>query len=231
MAEKTSQTDAEPIPPQDRKGRAEDIVQILRKRIADHELPPGARLQEVELANQFNISRSAVREILGTLEQRGLITRVPNRGAVVAKLEFKEIYEIFDVRVALEGLCVREATRRAPPEVWLPHIERFGDDMERAIEKGDIARYSDALEDLRKETIDWADNSHAAHFLDLVLDKTHLIKLRVTLLPGRAAAGRKMHLEMLHFMRSGDAANAELTKKRIIRSARDWLERYRSFIL
>jgi len=224
-------TTPEPFHEQDKKGRLDDIVHILRKRIADHDLPPGARLQEVELATEFSVSRSAVREILGALEQRGLITRVPNRGALVARLEPKEIYEIFDVREALEGMCVRQATRKAPPEVWAPYIEQFGDEMVKAIENGDIATYSDALEDLRTETIKWADNSQAAQFLDLMLEKTHLLKLRVTLLPGRAAAGRRMHLEMLRFMHVGDAENAERMKKEIICSAREWLERYRSFIM
>jgi DNA-binding GntR family transcriptional regulator len=231
MANNTTKATALPVQEQDKKGRTDEIVHILRRRIADHDLPPGARLQEVELANEFNVSRATVREILGALEQRGLITRVPNRGAIVARLEPKEIYEIFDVREALEGLCVRHATQKAPPEVWEPYIEQFGDAMEKAIESGDIAAYSDALEDLRTATIAWADNSHAAHFLDLMLEKTHLLKLRVTLLPGRAATGRRLHLEMLKYMHSGDAENAERMKKEIICSAREWLERYRSFLM
>lgn len=229
----TQNTNGSPQVSSDRgqRGRTEDILQTMRKRIAEHDLPPGTRLQEVELAHQFNVSRAVIREILGALEQRGLVDRVPNRGAIVARLELKEIYEIFDVREALEGLCVRLATQNAPSAAWDPYIERFGESMDKAIEEGDIERYYDALEALRKETIRWAGNSHAANFLDLVLDKAYLIKRRVTLLPGRAATGRKMHLEMLEHMRSGDAAAAEGTKKKIIHSARDWLKRYQAFIM
>lgn len=218
-------------PERNRKERAEEILHTLRGRIANHELPPGTRLQEVELAEEFDVSRAAVREILGVLEQRGLVNRVPNRGAVVARLELQEIYEIFDVREALEGMCVRLATQNAPPETWDPFLARFGDEMAEAIANGEVEPYIDTLEDLRRETVRWAGNSHATHFLDLLLEKTHLIKLRVMLLPGRAAAGREMHVEMLRHMRAGDAAAAEAAKKRIIRSAREWLERYRSFVM
>ena len=213
------------------KGRTEEVLLEMRRRIAEHDLPPGTRLQELELAHQFNISRSVVREVLGALEQRGLVNRIPNRGAVVARLEPKEIYEIFDIREALEGLCTRQATLNAPPETWDPYIERFGPAMQQAIEEGEVERYTDALEDLRGEIVRWADNAHAANFLDLVLDKARLIKRRVTLLPGRAAVGREMHLEMLRLMRAGDASGAEEMKKKIIRSAREWLERYRRFIM
>ncbi|SDL62613.1 DNA-binding transcriptional regulator, GntR family [Modicisalibacter muralis] len=203
----------------------------MRTRIAEHDLPPGTRLQELDLAHQFNTSRTVIREVLGTLEQRGLINRIPNRGAVVARLDPKEIYEIFDIREALEGLCTRQATMNAPPETWDPYIELFGPAMEKAIVEGEVEQYIAALEELRSETIRWADNTHAANFLDLVLDKARLIKRRVTLLHGRAEIGREMHLEMLKHMRAGDAAGAEEIKKRIISSAKEWLERYRSFIM
>lgn len=213
------------------KGRTEEVLLEMRRRIAEHDLPPGTRLQELELANQFNISRSVVREVLGALEQRGLVDRIPNRGAVVARLEPREIYEIFDIREALEGLCTRQATLNAPSKTWDSYIERFGPTMQQAIEEGEVERYTEALEDLRGEIMHWANNTHASNFLDLVLDKARLIKRRVTLLPGRAEVGREMHLEMLQLMQSGNANGAEEMKKKIIRSAREWLERYRHFIM
>jgi DNA-binding GntR family transcriptional regulator len=213
------------------KQRTEEVLLELRDLIAEHDLPPGTRLQELELAHQFNTSRSAVREVLGTLEQRGLVNRIPNRGAVVARLNPKEVYEIFDVREVLEGLCTHQATLNAPPETWDSYIELFGSAMEKAIAEGEVERYIDALEELRSEIIRWADNTHAANFLDLVLDKARIIKRRVTLLHGRAAIGREMHLEMLKHMRAGDAAAAEEMKKRIIRSAKEWLERYKNFVM
>ena len=213
------------------KGRTEEVLLEMRRQIAEHDLPPGTRLQELELAHEFNTSRSVVREVLGALAQRGLVNRIPNRGAVVARLEPKEIYEIFDVREALEGLCTRQATLNAPPDTWTPYIELFGPTMKQAIDAGEVERYTDALEDLRGEIMHWADNTHAANFLDLVLDKARLIKRRVTLLPGRAAVGREMHLEMLQRMAAGDASGAEEMKKEIIASAREWLERYRHFIM
>lgn len=211
--------------------RSEEVLQHLRKRIADHDLPPGTRLQELEIAEQFDISRAVVREVLGALEQRGLVNRIPNRGAVVARLDIKEIFDIFDVRERLEGLCAYRATINAPPKTWDPYIEQFGADMKQAISEGDIERYIDGLEALRAEMIRWADNSYAASFLDLLLDKARIIARRVTLLPGRAAAGRSLHLEMLELMKAGNAADAERKKMEIIRSARECLERYRTFIM
>ncbi|PMR77656.1 GntR family transcriptional regulator [Billgrantia endophytica] len=213
------------------KQRTEEVLLELRYMIAEHDLPPGTRLHELELAHQFSTSRSVVREAFGILEQRGLVNRIHNRGAVVARLDPKEVYEIFDVREVLEGMCTHQATINAPPETWDFYIELFGSVMEKAISDGEIERYIDALEELRREIICWADNTHATNFLDLVYDKARLIKRRVTLLNGRAAIGREMHLEMLKHMRAGEAAAAEDMKKRIIRSAKEWLVRYQDFVM
>ncbi|MEI6724086.1 MAG: GntR family transcriptional regulator, partial [Betaproteobacteria bacterium] len=92
-----------------------DIVQALRQRISLHEIPPGSSLLESQLASEFGVSRTRVREALCELELRGLIERVPNRGAVVARLDLTQIFEIYDARDALEGMCVRLATQKAPP--------------------------------------------------------------------------------------------------------------------
>lgn len=110
-----------------RAGRsAEDLLAIIWERIASHDLLPSSRLQEANLAKEFGVSRAIVREVLAALEYRGLIQRIPNRGAVVTRLELSEVYEISEVRESLEGLCVRLATMRAPKGVWRKHIDRLG---------------------------------------------------------------------------------------------------------
>jgi len=208
-----------------------EIVDVLRGRIAGHVLLPGSRLQELALAREFNVSRAVVREVLAVLVQRGLVKRLPNKGAIVNRLDAKEVYEVFDVREVLEGLCVRLATIHAPEHTWDKMAEQFGEPLREAIAAGDIEKYVAALDELRTMILRWADNSHASHFLDLILDKARMIKLRVTLLPGRAEVGRIMHLEMLELMAERDAEGSENKKKEIIRSAREWAERYKNFIM
>ena len=63
------------------------MLRILRERIARYELSPGAKLNELELAKEFHVPRTRVRDAFLALEQRGLIERIPNRGAMVARLE------------------------------------------------------------------------------------------------------------------------------------------------
>jgi len=79
------------------------ITDALREAILDGELTPGSRLKQVDIAARFSASLIPVREALRTLEQEGLVTIYPNKGAVVSALSVQEIREIFGTRVILES--------------------------------------------------------------------------------------------------------------------------------
>jgi DNA-binding GntR family transcriptional regulator len=208
-----------------------DLVKVLRERIAQHEYQPGAKLLESDISGEFNVSRARVREAFGALESRGLIQRIPNRGAEVVRLDLPQMYAIYEVREILEGLCVRLAVQNSKPESWQDLVIEFGRNMERHVRNGNFEEYIATLELVRRRTIEAARNPVLADMLDSINDKTREIMRRIIILPGRAAEGLKQHRAVLAAMRKGDAALAEKLKRRNIRSSREFLERYQSFIL
>lgn len=208
-----------------------DLVKVLRERIAQHKYQPGAKLLENDIAGEFNVSRARVREAFGALESRGLIQRIPNRGAEVVRLDLKQMFAIYEVREILEGLCVRLAVQNSKPGAWQDLVIQFGRDMERHVRNGEFEEYISKLELVRRRTTEAARNPVLAEMLDSINDKTREIMRRIIILPGRAAEGLKQHRAVLAAMRKGDAALAEKLKRRNIRSSREFLERYRSFIL
>ena len=76
--------------------------------------------------------------LFGALAQRGLIQRIPNRGAVVARLDLSQVFEIYDVREMLEGLCVRLAVKRSKPQAWQDLVQLFGKPMEAIVKRGEF---------------------------------------------------------------------------------------------
>lgn len=78
------------------------ITNSLRETILSGELSGGVQLKQEELASKFNVSMSALREALKSLEAEGLVKFYPNRGAVVSELSAAEAQEIFDIRLYLE---------------------------------------------------------------------------------------------------------------------------------
>ncbi len=95
--------------------RVNDLAQKLAEEIVIGQLPPGLRLEEMELAARFKVSRTPVREALQVLAAGGLVTRRPNRGAVVASLDGARLSAMFEVMAELEVVCVRLAAERMAP--------------------------------------------------------------------------------------------------------------------
>jgi DNA-binding GntR family transcriptional regulator len=87
-----------------------DIAYVaLRDAITSGALLPGTRLREAALARHFSISTTPVREALRRLDREGLVRLSPNRGAVVAEFDLREILDLFEVREVLECRAVRRA--------------------------------------------------------------------------------------------------------------------------
>lgn len=92
------------------KPSAPDVVRDgLRKAILDGELRSGIQLRQDELAERFGVSRIPVREALRQLETEGLVSLLPNRGAIVASQSLDEVLELLDIRIALETRALKLA--------------------------------------------------------------------------------------------------------------------------
>src|SRR5579884_3598549 len=78
------------------------VAERLREQIIRGEIPEGAQLRQDAIANQYQVSRIPVREALRQLDAEGLITIVPNRGAVVPALSPQDVEELFTIRALLE---------------------------------------------------------------------------------------------------------------------------------
>lgn len=85
------------------------VVQFIRQAIINHEVIPGSRVTEAELAETFEVSRTPVREALRMLEAQGLVTR-KNGQLVIMERSLRDMRETFQIRIALETYAVRLAT-------------------------------------------------------------------------------------------------------------------------
>ncbi len=207
------------------------LVQELRRRISEHEILPGGKLKDQELAREFGVSRTRVREALAELELRGLVERIPNKGAVARRLELPQVFEIYDVREVLEGLAVRRAVECEDPHVWQEFLDTYDEEFERKVVGGDIELYEKEFTRFRNKLIEAARNPVLASMLDSVQDQTQIIMRRVLVLPGRVERGIRDLRLVLKAMADGKAEEAEQLRRSGIRSAIEDLKRYQRFVL
>lgn len=94
------------------KKRSEIIAEALEGYIVDGTFHDGERLDEVQLAARFSVSRTPIREALHRLAQSGLVEQIPRRGVFVRQPGPVELIEMFEVMAELEAVCARLAASR-----------------------------------------------------------------------------------------------------------------------
>jgi DNA-binding GntR family transcriptional regulator len=92
---------------------SEQLRERIEERIVVGEYLPGARLDEMELARTFGVSRTPIREALIQLASAGFVETRPRRGAVVAEISPERLRDMFEVMAELEAICARRVALRS----------------------------------------------------------------------------------------------------------------------
>jgi DNA-binding GntR family transcriptional regulator len=118
----------------------EQIYEEIVRLIVSGELPSGVALDEKELTEKLNVSRTPFREAIGTLAKEGLVEIRPYRGFYVRSFTPKEIDDLYELRKTLECFAVELAV----PNMSDRHIARFEqilDEAVAALQRGDMVTY------------------------------------------------------------------------------------------
>ncbi len=118
----------------------DEVAERLRELIRSGELEPKSRVNELELAERFGISRTPLREAIKILATEGLLELLPNRGARVASITNQEIDEMIEVVAGLEATAADLACRRITGGE-IASIESLHQKMVDAWKQEDNSRY------------------------------------------------------------------------------------------
>jgi len=91
---------------------ADQVYEVLRERIASGEIERGSRLHQEDLAKEFGVSRTPVREALRRLAAEGLVDLFANRGARVATATNEQLRSSYETRLVVEPGAARMAAER-----------------------------------------------------------------------------------------------------------------------
>ena len=118
----------------------QEVAVRLRQRIVEGQLAPGAKLNERELSELLNVSRTPLREALKMLAAEGLVELLPNRGAVVAQMSAQDVADTFEVIAGLEGQSGELAAQRIT-DAELAEIRALHFEMMAAFTRRDLPTY------------------------------------------------------------------------------------------
>lgn len=120
--------------------RSDVIADALEGLIFDGTFVDGDRLDEVQLASRFDVSRTPIREALLRLAQSGLVVQIPRRGVFVRQPGPVELIEMFEVMAELEAVSARLAASRIS-EKALADLHKANERCKLAVDAQDADGY------------------------------------------------------------------------------------------
>lgn len=194
----------------------ETIYAQLRRAILYGQIQPGAWLRQTELAEQFGVSRTPIREAMRSLEQEGLVEMVPNHGARATQLSLEAFEELYALRIGLEGLAARLAARLAT-DAQIADLRGEYDALEQCVTTDSLPEY------LKKEWLFRVRCYEITGRGRLVAQVKYLrehaeryLRLAYTV-EGRTHESLRYHKELVQAIADGDESHAEQTNQDALR--------------
>ncbi len=180
----------------------------IRDSILSGAYKKGEELRELTLAGTLGVSRTPVREALRQLEMEGLVSIIPNKGAVVVGFSAEDLHDIYELRSVLEGLCARRAALRATEE-QLEKMEELMLLSDFQLQRGRYDLLVELDSGFHEQMYQASQSKIMAHVLS---DYHHYVERvrRVTLAqPNRSAQSNEEHRQILQALKEKDATRAE----------------------
>ncbi len=183
------------------------IERELERLILNGEIAPGERLNENRLATRFGTSRGPLREAMRSLQAKGLVFFIRNRGVFVSEISITEALELYEVRAAIFGLAGRLLSDLVTDSM-LEALNDFVDQMDVAAEARDFDSYYPINLAFHDYLITMTQNQTLVREYRSFVNKLHLCRTRGLVQPGGLAVSNREHREMIDSVASGSRERA-----------------------
>lgn len=192
----------------------------VREQIINLGLKPGEFITDKQIAEQLNTSRTPVREAFHRLEKEGLLVNEARKGWQVYSLTLEDIYEIFELKSAIEGMAVRKAAE-SKDEALRDELSTAFEYMKQAAAANNREEWLEADIHLHNTLFLMADNVRAERFIANLNDQWHRLRLGYDAMQGRTARSIKEHEAFVKSVLAGDADSAEQHMRTHLERVRD----------
>lgn len=147
----------------------------LRDRAMRYDFRPGTRINEKQLGEQFGVARSTLREALNRLAAEGLLEFVLNKGFFRKAISVDEVFDLYQVRIALERRAVMLAIQRAS-DADIASVKNFWVSVMKqsaTMSTGDMVL---ADEEFHRGLVALSHNKEIMSFMDIVTRRIHVAR-------------------------------------------------------
>ena len=205
---------------------AQTIATSLEEDIVLGRRHPRERLVEQELCDRFNTHRGDVRLALFELEKKGIVQRIPNRGAIVRDLTPKEVLEIYAVREELEVMAVRILPFPIAAKS-LSELTKIQVKHSAAIDTDDMLAVFYANLEFHRTLFGLCENACLIETIQNLEQKVYGIRFYANAFREGLDRARRDHLEMIEALRASRREKLiELTRRHLKPSPQAYIRAY-----
>lgn len=193
-----------------------EVYETLSERIRTWLYPPGHRLTEEELCNEFGMSRSPIREALNMLVEAGLVDKAERKGYRVRRIDLQELQDLYETRLVLELAVVERLCAKGMRPALLQMLRKRWQELLDALP---AMAHEAALEDehFHEALAAEAGNRVMQRLLKEIDRSIHFVRLSDITDPERLKKTCSDHLEILDALERCDMKRAqELTRENIL---------------
>lgn len=188
------------------------VQSLISEQIISGQFKPGTRLDERVLAQQFNVSRTPVREALHQLAARGLTQILPMRGVVVMEISVKELAEILHADCELEALCARLAAE-SMTTMEKTELQYIHERSNEHVAQGNLDKYLDANRELHRLILEGAHNAVITKMVGEIRDRLSPYRQYHPAETDRLVTSHDAHKEIVNAIVEGQGERAYLAMR------------------
>lgn len=179
----------------------------VRNQIINLGFKPGEFITDAQIAEKLSVSRTPVREAFQKLEKEGLLVNESRKGWRVYMLDLEDIYEIFDLKIAIECMVVQKAAK-CHDKSLRRDLEEALEGMKKATKSIEAVEWLQADIHLHNILFLMANNERAENYINNLNDQWHRLRLAYVALQGRTEKSIIEHTLFVTSVLEGDVENA-----------------------
>lgn len=195
----------------------DEVAARLRALILDGELEPRSRLDELDLAERFGVSRTPLREAIKILATEGLLELLPNRGARVASISVHELDEMIEVVAGLE-MIAGDLAAKAMTDAEIGSVAALTDEMVTAFRNGNEQVYFTLNRQIHEAIMAGARNQILQSFYANLSGRVQRTRYTAHKTPEQWQVAVDEHLAMVAHLKARDGAALGEVLRRHVRN-------------
>ena len=188
------------------------------------------RLDERQLAQDFGISRTPVREAMAQLEREGFVRSVPRRGVYVVRKTKKEVIELITAWAALESMAARLITETSAREAEIASLRQMFATFEDGELRAHLDEYSEVNIEFHQTIIRMSGNGVLFDLAENLFTHMRMIRRKTIVEKDRADRSIRDHMNIIQALEARDTARAEMLVRDHALGLADHVAKYADYL-